>query len=203
MTDNYAITDADLFNHDTVDDYEAFESYDAYQFESQVQTVAERIQQVHQDRQVPFAFGFSWSGALEGGVDFGLVEVYTGDLVYLMRALELKHLTDNRDATGLNQARAIRDALMSAHADLIRFTTKHGVQKENHPLNTWTFVGHWEDDRIVVEYVVPGDVADPREDTGFWEQGLFASSGTGATEEEALAEVRAEYESQYNEDEED
>lgn len=62
---------------------------------------------------------------------------------------------------------------------------------------TWTFVGHWEDDRIVVEYVVPGEVMDPREDTGFWEQGLFASSASGATQEEALAKVRAEYEAQY------
>lgn len=59
---------------------------------------------------------------------------------------------------------------------------------------TWTFVGHWENDRIVVEYVLPGDQQDVREDVGHWEQGLFAAPGTGATQEEALLMVRIEYE---------
>ena len=59
---------------------------------------------------------------------------------------------------------------------------------------TWTFVGHWEGDEIVVEYVLPGEQEDQREDVGYWPEGLFAASGTGATQEEALAAVRAEYE---------
>lgn len=59
---------------------------------------------------------------------------------------------------------------------------------------TWTFVGHWEEDRIVVEYVLPGEVEDLREDTGYWEQGLWAASGTGTTVEETQARVVGEYE---------
>lgn len=62
------------------------------------------------------------------------------------------------------------------------------------PEPTWTFVGHWDNDEIVVEYVLDGDVQDTREDTGFWDQGLFAASASGATQDEALAKVRDEYE---------
>lgn len=58
----------------------------------------------------------------------------------------------------------------------------------------WTFFGHWDNDEIVVEYIQDGRVYDPREDTGFWEQGLFASSAAGATRDEALTKVRHEYE---------
>lgn len=59
---------------------------------------------------------------------------------------------------------------------------------------TWTFVGHWENDRIVVEYVLPGEVPDDRIDTGYWEQGLWAASGTGTDMEATQAAVIAEYE---------
>ena len=67
---------------------------------------------------------------------------------------------------------------------------------------TWTFVGHWEDDRIVVEYVLPGEQQDDRIDSGYWEQGLWAAAGCGATLEEAQAAVVAEYEAEYREPEE-
>lgn len=60
--------------------------------------------------------------------------------------------------------------------------------------STWTFVGHWDNDRIVVEYAVPGKVEDLRIDTGYWEQGLWCAWGSGATLEEAQAKVVAEYE---------
>lgn len=59
---------------------------------------------------------------------------------------------------------------------------------------TWTFFGHWEADRIVVEYHQAGRVSDPRVDTGYWEQGLWAASGSGATVEDAQAAAVAEYE---------
>lgn len=60
--------------------------------------------------------------------------------------------------------------------------------------NTWTFVGHWENDEIVVEYIVPGEYQDPRVETGYWPEGLFCASAEGRNEEQALAAVRAEYE---------
>lgn len=61
-------------------------------------------------------------------------------------------------------------------------------------LKTWTIVGHWENGAIVVEYVLEGEHQDPRIDTGYWDEGLFAAPGSGATMEEAIAAVRAEYE---------
>ena len=68
---------------------------------------------------------------------------------------------------------------------------------------TWTFVGHWDNDRIIVEYVLPGEVVDVREDTGFWEQGLWAASGTGTDQDATMADVIAEYEAEYNDDEDE
>ena len=60
--------------------------------------------------------------------------------------------------------------------------------------NTWTFVGHWASGRIVVDAVVEGDHADNRPDTGEGEEGLWAATASAATEDEALALLRAEYE---------
>lgn len=62
------------------------------------------------------------------------------------------------------------------------------------PVQTWTFVGHWENDRIVVEYVLEGDVDDVRIDAGYWEQGLWAAAGSGTDMAETQAAVIAEYE---------
>jgi hypothetical protein len=63
-------------------------------------------------------------------------------------------------------------------------------------LRTWTFIGHWENDRVVVEYHLPGEVDDSaREDTGLWEQGLWAASASGRTPAEAQDRAVAEYES--------
>lgn len=59
---------------------------------------------------------------------------------------------------------------------------------------TWTFAGHWENDRIVVEHIVPGEVEDDREDTGYWEQGLFAASASGTSQADAFDKVLDEYE---------
>lgn len=68
--------------------------------------------------------------------------------------------------------------------------------------NTWTFVGHWDDsDRIVVEYVLDGDVEDTREDTGQYEGGLWAASASGRTVGEAQAAAINEYESELHGDE--
>jgi hypothetical protein len=66
------------------------------------------------------------------------------------------------------------------------------------PEQTWTFVGHWENDRIVVEYILNGEQVDPREDTGYWEQGLFAEAESGFTQEDALDKLRAKYEEDDN-----
>lgn len=44
---------------------------------------------------------------------------------------------------------------------------------------TWTFLGHWDNDRIVIEHILRGDVPDDRDDTGQWEQGLWSETATG------------------------
>lgn len=64
----------------------------------------------------------------------------------------------------------------------------------NEGMQTWTFCGHWENDRIVIDYVLDGDVQDDRIDTGEYEQGLWAAAASGLTEGAAEAAVIAEYE---------
>ncbi len=61
---------------------------------------------------------------------------------------------------------------------------------------TYTVIGYWENDKIVVENVLPGRREDKRPNTFKWDQGLFAASADGETIEEAIAAVRAEYENQ-------
>jgi hypothetical protein len=63
-------------------------------------------------------------------------------------------------------------------------------------LQTWTFCGHWDNDIIEIDYVLPGEVDDERIDTGYWEQGLWAASASGATMAEAQAAAIAEYSAQ-------
>lgn len=59
---------------------------------------------------------------------------------------------------------------------------------------TWTFFGHWENDRIVVEYSIPGQHDDRRSDPHTWDQGLWAATGSGPTAAAALQALRDEYE---------
>jgi hypothetical protein len=57
-------------------------------------------------------------------------------------------------------------------------------------------MAHWNDsDELELEYYVDGEVEDPRIDSGFWEGGLFAESGTGDTPEQAWARIKKQYES--------
>lgn len=61
----------------------------------------------------------------------------------------------------------------------------------------WTFFGHWSNDRIIVEYWLPGEVEDPRVDSGYWPEGPWAAAGTGATIDEARRNAVAEYETDH------
>lgn len=73
-------------------------------------------------------------------------------------------------------------------------TNQQQPEQADRSEQTWTFMGHWEGNRIVVEYAVPGQVADERVDTGYWPEGLWAADASGATIEEAQANAIAEYE---------
>jgi hypothetical protein len=61
------------------------------------------------------------------------------------------------------------------------------------PPTAWTFCGHWDNGRIVVDDVLPGEVSDDRQDGGTWPKGLWAAAGSGTTVEEAQAAVIAAY----------
>lgn len=58
---------------------------------------------------------------------------------------------------------------------------------------TFTWFGHWDEDELVLEYAVAGDIEDDRPD--FDEEGYqaFAASGTGATAQLAMLAVLGEY----------
>ena len=63
---------------------------------------------------------------------------------------------------------------------------------------TLTLVGHWDGNTIVVEDVYDGAVEDDREETGYWSEGLWASSATGRSEAEVAAGMLDEYEQSHN-----
>lgn len=69
---------------------------------------------------------------------------------------------------------------------------------------TWTFCGHWENDRIVIDEILDGAVEDDRDqddddwDGEYYEEGLWAASGTGTDVDAVMTAVIAEYEREYN-----
>ena len=60
--------------------------------------------------------------------------------------------------------------------------------------STWTFCGHWDNDELVIEFVLPGNQQDTRPDTGYWDQGLWAAAGTATTQDAAMSLLVEEYE---------
>ncbi len=113
----------EISNDDLVADGEfaeiaaGFEDYDDPDFEYQVQQVADRIFKIHLDRGVRGEFIFGFDSNAEGEIAAGEVSIAcTGEFsMYLMHNIDLKHLTDDRAATGWDQAVAIRDALMNGY----------------------------------------------------------------------------------------
>lgn len=101
-----------------------FGSYeDDIDFEYQVQQVADRIAAIHGDRRVRGEFVFAFESTNEGGaisLNGATVAIScTGEFsMYLMRFLDLKNLTADREASGWDQAAAIRDTLMDAYAQV-------------------------------------------------------------------------------------
>lgn len=81
----------------------------------------------------------------------------------------------------------------------------HCIPHGGPAVRKWAIVGHWSDaDEIEVEYVIPdppADWQDLREDTGFWQGGLFAEVTEGRSAEEAIAYLRWEYEEDHSDPE--
>lgn len=59
---------------------------------------------------------------------------------------------------------------------------------------TMTFVGHWDNSEIVVEYVYDGERQDDRDNTKYWDEGLWCDWATGASEAEIAAQMYGEFE---------
>lgn len=60
-------------------------------------------------------------------------------------------------------------------------------------------MGHWSDsDELELEYYVEGAVQDDRVDTGYWQGGLFAESGSGDDPDTVWAEIKERYESELS-----
>lgn len=100
------------------------------------------------------------------------------------------------------EAASLEEARTSFSADY----EEHGHQEEPQhstfttpvftpdPEPTWTFCGHWDGSRVVIEYELPGEVADQRVDVGQHPEGLWASSYSAPTLELAQALAPLEYE---------
>jgi hypothetical protein len=81
------------------------------------------------ERRVRGEFIFSFEANHEGDLQGATVAVAcTHDYsMYLMRHLDLKRLTEDREATGWSQATAIRDTLMSAYVAVRRLADEKGL----------------------------------------------------------------------------
>lgn len=110
-------------------------------------------------------------------------------------------LSDHGDIAGWLNGEGLEDPTVWGWDDFWKDVDDGVVSRSE--LKTWTFMGHWENDKIVVEYAVPGNVQDQRIELGYWEQGLWAAPGDGVTIEEAEANAKAEYEEDEEEDQDD
>jgi hypothetical protein len=107
----------------------------------------------------------------------------------------VRYLADNLLATldAVVPDSTINDAVENARRALRTLSREANTIRTAEP-TCWTFMGHWEDGEIVVDYAVPGTVQDDREDNAVsWPEGLWAGHGEGATGEQALADAIAFY----------
>lgn len=122
MSSDWQISNDDLLgDEDFAFAASGFEERDAPKdFYYQVQLVGDRIFDIHLKRGVRGTFVFSFEANSDGELSGATVAVTctTGISVYLMQYLDLKNLTEDREATGWDQAAAIRDTLMTAYAQL-------------------------------------------------------------------------------------
>ncbi len=59
---------------------------------------------------------------------------------------------------------------------------------------TYTFMGHWDGNELVVEATAKGEFLDHRDDDGHWPEGLWADTGTGRSEAQIAATLMGRYE---------
>ena len=120
MSSNWQITDEELLHADEffTDAVEHFEPYSSMDFEEQVSLVADRIFNIHMGRNISGEFLFSFECSADRSELQGAtvaVSLNNGN-GYLTQFIDMKYLTEDRDAVGAAQAVAIKDRLMSAYA---------------------------------------------------------------------------------------
>lgn len=135
MTENdskgrWTVTNEELFaDPDFAYSADAFGPYDVFDFTAQVQTVADRLFNLHLERDVNGAFIFGFDCNADGEIGGGNVAVaLPGEWsLYLTVYLDAKRWTDNREVTGRAQASAIASALMDCYAVARRRALESGL----------------------------------------------------------------------------
>lgn len=130
MSDNWQISNEDLLaDEDFAEAAELFGTYGGYDFLTEVQQVADRINTLHMERGVRAEFMFGFEANAEGEITSASVAVASteGYSMYLYRWIDLKNLTNDREATGEEQAFAIRDVLMDAYGDVLELAAEKGL----------------------------------------------------------------------------
>ena len=105
--------DGDAWPEEWADMCEAFEGYEGLDFQMYAQRVADRIFNIHQEREVNGQFIWSLTCNADGEIDGGVVSIaipQTG--LYLTTSVEWKRMTDNREAAGRRGLLAIKAALL-------------------------------------------------------------------------------------------
>lgn len=105
------------------EDLDTFTGYDDPDFEGWVYSVAEALHTIDEE----FLFDFTCNSSRE--IDGGVVSTYVADFVYVARHVELKRLTDDREAVGEYAVQAIAGALLDTYEDLNIFMAKHKLER--------------------------------------------------------------------------
>ena len=132
MTSTWEISDeefidilaADLDAEDIAD----YSGYNGGDFHSEVYAVAEKIYNIHAEREVTGRFLFDFTCDTDGAINGGVVSMdvpKTG--FYVTAHLEWKHLTHDREATGTAAVLGIKNALLTTYGTIHEFATTKGL----------------------------------------------------------------------------
>jgi hypothetical protein len=143
MSDNWQISTEEFWTTEIKDDPTAveeladladgFEGYKAMDFQWCVQRVADRIFNIHRQRDVANQFVFSLTCNTDGEIDGGVVNLsipQTG--LYLCTSVEWKRMTNDREATGREGLLAIKEALLDyEYLNIVRMASVWGLMHSN------------------------------------------------------------------------
>lgn len=129
-TGDWAISNDDLMaDKEFAENATDFQPYEHDSFYYQVHLVADRIFNIHRNRAVRGRFVSGFDSNSDGDLQGATVSVVCPEefSMYLMRHLDLKNLTTDREAIGWDQAAAIRAALMIAYYEVRELAEEKGL----------------------------------------------------------------------------